>query len=138
VLLSTFYIHNFIYSGATDLLPLAIGTALYNVVNSPAGAVPVTQVDTKKDQLTDEWTNPTKRNGSKILENMLYNGFMGKKAYYDVEGMEGMPVGIQVVGKKYEDEKVLGMMKVVDEALKKVNGSGFGPGTARKAKQVTK
>ncbi|THU99137.1 amidase signature enzyme [Dendrothele bispora CBS 962.96] len=124
--------------GAIDLLPLAIGTVLYNVVNSPCGVLPVTYVDAKKDQLTEDWTDPTKRNGSKILENMVYNGFMGKKSYYDAEAMEGMPVGIQLVGKRYEDEKVLGMMEVVDNALKKANGSNFGPGAARRAKGAAK
>jgi hypothetical protein len=38
-----------------------------------------------------------------------------------------MPVGIQVVGKKWEEEKVLAMMQVVDEALGK--DRGFGPGS---------
>jgi amidase len=38
-----------------------------------------------------------------------------------------MPVGIQVVGKKWEEEKVLAMMQVIDEALGK--DRGFGPGS---------
>jgi Asp-tRNA(Asn)/Glu-tRNA(Gln) amidotransferase A subunit family amidase len=37
-----------------------------------------------------------------------------------------MPVSIQVVGRKWEDEKVLAMMNVVEEALG--NDRGFGPG----------
>ena len=38
-----------------------------------------------------------------------------------------MPVSIQVVGKKWEDEKVLAMMRVVEGALG--NDRGFGPGS---------
>jgi amidase len=38
-----------------------------------------------------------------------------------------MPVSIQVVGRKWEDEKVLAMMNVVEEALGK--DRGFGPGS---------
>jgi Asp-tRNA(Asn)/Glu-tRNA(Gln) amidotransferase A subunit family amidase len=36
-----------------------------------------------------------------------------------------MPVGIQVVGKKWEEEKVLGMMRIIDNAL---GSRGFGAG----------
>jgi Asp-tRNA(Asn)/Glu-tRNA(Gln) amidotransferase A subunit family amidase len=38
-----------------------------------------------------------------------------------------MPVSIQVVGKKWEDEKLLAMMHVVEEALG--NDRRFGPGS---------
>lgn len=41
--------------------------------------------------------------------------------------MKGMPVGIQVVGKKWEEENLLAMMHVVDNALGKARG--FGPGS---------
>ena len=48
-----------------------------------------------------------------------------KKKYYDVEALEGMPVGVQIVGRHFEDEKVLAMMDVVDKALGR--DRGFGP-----------
>lgn len=38
---------------------------------------------------------------------------------YDAEKMQGLPVGVQVVGKRLEEEKVLQGMRVVDAALKK-------------------
>ena len=49
--------------------------------------------------------------------------------------MEGLPVGIQLVGGWGEEEKVIEGMKVVDQALGK---RGFGPGefTKRIGKQV--
>jgi amidase len=104
--------------------PLAAATILYNIVDSPAGHVPVTRVDPTKDKVTEEWkTGPGL--GSSILESGLYRGNLGKKAIYDPEGMKGIPVGVQVVGRKWEDEKVLAMMHVVDKAL---GPRGFGPG----------
>ncbi|KAG7086799.1 hypothetical protein E1B28_002727 [Marasmius oreades] len=37
---------------------------------------------------------------------------------YDSIGMHGLPVGIQVVGRQLEEERVLGAMSVVDNAIK--------------------
>ncbi|KAG2354107.1 amidase signature domain-containing protein [Suillus spraguei] len=48
---------------------------------------------------------------SKMFETRMY---LGKNPVYDPKAMEGIPVGVQLVGKKREDEKVLAMMHVVD------------------------
>jgi hypothetical protein len=40
--------------------------------------------------------------------------------------MQGVPTGVQLVGKKWEDEKVLAMMHVVDGTL---GPRGFSPGS---------
>ena len=103
------------------LSPLAAGTILYNVIDSPVGVIPVTRVDPTRDALTDEWTKGPGL-GSKIIEDDLYRG---KKPAYNPEAMKGLPVGIQVVGKSWEDEKVIAMMHVVDKAL---GPRDFGPG----------
>lgn len=42
---------------------------------------------------------------------------------------------VQVVGKKWEEEKVIEMMKVVDQAL---GPRGFGPGSWSKQRDTTK
>ena len=55
---------------------------------------------------------------------------MGAPKAYDPELMAGLPVGVQIVGRLYEDEKVLEMMKVVDEALGDAKERGFGPGSS--------
>lgn len=94
----------------------------YNLVDHPVGILPVSRVDAKKDQLTEEWWKES-GHGSKMLETGL---FKGKRALYNPEETEGMPIAIQVVGQRWEDEKVVAMMKIVDEALG-VN-RGFGPG----------
>jgi Asp-tRNA(Asn)/Glu-tRNA(Gln) amidotransferase A subunit family amidase len=41
----------------------------------------------------------------------------GAYKHYDAEGMHGLPVGVQVVGRRLEEEKVLAVMKIVEEAL---------------------
>jgi hypothetical protein len=93
------------HGDCATLSPLAAATILYNIVDSPVGQVPVTRVDPAKDKVTEEWTTGPGL-GSSIFENAL---FKAKNAVYDPEGMKGIPVGVQVVGRKWEDEKVLGM-----------------------------
>ena len=105
-------------------------TVLYNVVDSPVGHIPVTRVDPKLDALTEEWTvrGEGKGQGSSQVEARLYN----VAPTYDVEAMAGLPVGVQIAGKSWEEEKVIEMMKVVDRAL---GERGFGPGSYRKWKE---
>ncbi|KAJ6547162.1 amidase [Mycena capillaripes] len=105
----------------TTLFSMAAATTLYNVLSSPSGCIPVLFVDPAKDKLTEEWW---KMPSPSLVERALY---VGKNPAYDPVAMQGMPVGIQVVGRKWEDEKVLAMMRVVDTALGK--DRGFGPGS---------
>jgi hypothetical protein len=103
------------------LSPLAAATILYNVLDNPAGVIPVTRVDPEKDKLTEEWsTGPGL--GSRMLEDSVYRG---RNPLYDPTRMKGLPVGIQIAGRKWEDEKVLAIMHLVDKAL---GPRGFGPG----------
>jgi len=53
---------------------------------------------------------------------------MGAPKVYDPVAMEGLPVGIQIAGRWNEDEKVIGLMKVVDDVL---GERGFGPGSSK-------
>ncbi|KII87208.1 hypothetical protein PLICRDRAFT_113002 [Plicaturopsis crispa FD-325 SS-3] len=108
------------HGGCATMSPLAIATILYNMVDSPVGVVPVTHVDPTKDQLTDEWVHGPGL-GSKLLEGRVYKG---KDAIYNPEKMKGLPVAVQIVGRRWDDEKVIGMMHVVDAAL---GPRGFGP-----------
>jgi hypothetical protein len=100
---------------------------LYNIVDSPVGVVPVTHVDKLTDQITDEWVHGP-GHGSRILETRVYKG---KAPVYDPEKMHGLPLGVQIVGRRWEDEKVIAMMHVVDQALDGNAGAGrkryFGP-----------
>ncbi|RDX54272.1 amidase signature enzyme [Lentinus brumalis] len=112
------------------LSALACATLLYNVVDSPVGVLPVTRVRATSDAATTEWTDPRvgPGHGSPVLEGLLYGKpderGVGRGGFYDAEKMAGLPVGVQVVGRRWEEEKVVEMMKVVDRAL---GPRGFGP-----------
>lgn len=41
----------------------------------------------------------------------------GAYKHYDAERMHGLPVGVQVVGRRLEEEKVLAVMKRIEDAL---------------------
>ncbi|KDR65722.1 hypothetical protein GALMADRAFT_260127 [Galerina marginata CBS 339.88] len=110
------------HGGCDNFSALAAATILYNVIDMPVGCLPVTRVDPSKDQLTEEW-NKEPGHGSPVMETGIYRG---KKPLYDPDATKGMPINIQIVGKKWEEEKILAIMNVVDEALGK--GRGFGPG----------
>ena len=65
----------------------------------------MTRVDPKLDALPSTWWKP--RN---TLEKRAYT-------QYNALEMAGLPVGVQVVGRRLEEEKVLAGMKAVKEAL---------------------
>ena len=102
---------------------LASATILYNIVDSPVGVVPVTRVDPLKDEITTSWIQGS-GHGSRVLEHDAYEG---KTPVYDSKKMDQIPVGVQIVGKRWEEEKVIAMMHVVDKAL---GPRGFGPGSS--------
>lgn len=66
--------------------------------------VPVTFVDKTKDDLTPDWAaeNPP---GSFLLERALYGGNR-KGGVYNAQQQHGLPVGVQVVGPQFQEEKV--------------------------------
>ncbi|KAG9001537.1 hypothetical protein FRB94_004688 [Tulasnella sp. JGI-2019a] len=110
------------HGAATDAGVLPGTTSLYNVVDHPVGIVPVTRVDKTKDQLDKAWEASGDK-GSPLVYSKLYEG---KKPFYDAVAMHGLPVGVQIIGRHWEDEKVIKMMRVVDDAL---GQRSFGPGT---------
>ncbi|GAA5925240.1 hypothetical protein JCM1841_004693 [Sporobolomyces salmonicolor] len=109
-----------------DLSPAAIGTILYNVVDSSVGLVPVSFVSSTLDAVTPSWLSTRRARapvaGSKLAEQRMYGPRGG---VYDAKAMEGLPVGVQVVGGHWDEERVVELMKVVDRAL---GPRGFGPG----------
>jgi len=70
------------------------------------GCIPITHVDKDTDNLPPGF-NIRKLNGVA----------QGAYKLYDAQAMHGLPVGIQVVGRRLEEEKVLTIMKRVEEAL---------------------
>ena len=105
---------------------LVNSTVLYNIVDSPVGQIPVVHVEQHLDALTEEWTvrGEGKGQGSSQVEARLYN----VAPIYDIKAQDGLPVGIQIAGKSWEEEKVIEMMKVVVKAL---GERSFGPGSYR-------
>ena len=68
--------------------------------------MPVTHVDKEKDELSDDF-DMSELNG--IAQ--------GAYKLYDAEAMHGLPVGVQIVGRRLEEEKVLAIMQRVEDAL---------------------
>lgn len=95
------------------------------MADSPVGTIPVTRVQPKTDSTGPEWIGGL-GSGSVLCETAIY-GSHGL-GIYDAEKMAGLPVGVQIVGRRWEEEKVIAMMRVVDDALGG-RQRGFGPGT---------
>ncbi|KAJ8481355.1 hypothetical protein ONZ51_g6055 [Trametes cubensis] len=81
-------------------------TFLFNILDYSAGVLPVTHVDKELDALDTKAFKP--RNA---IERDMYQ-------MYDSKKMHGLPVGVQVVGKRLEEEKVLEAMKTIEALLK--------------------
>ena len=93
----------------------------------PVGVIPVTRVDPQEDAVTADWyaEKQVGVNSSPLLHGLLYKG---SDAVYNAKKMAGLPVGIQIAGRRWQEEKVISMMKVIDSAL---GPRSFGPGSWR-------
>jgi Asp-tRNA(Asn)/Glu-tRNA(Gln) amidotransferase A subunit family amidase len=80
-------------------------TFLWNMLDYTAGIIPVGKVDAQKDALP-----PSFRPANGIEK--------GAYKYYDAKKMDGLPIAVQIVGRRLQEEKVLAYMDVVTEALK--------------------
>lgn len=75
------------------------------------GVIPVSHVDKTMDQLP------------KSFHLRTLNGISrGAYSHYDAEKMHGLPVAIQVVGQRLQEEKVLAVMERVEVALSEIGG----------------
>ncbi|KAM3533118.1 hypothetical protein MY4038_003649 [Beauveria bassiana] len=81
-------------------------TFLFNLLDYTAGVIPVTHVDKEKDQLPKGF-NVCSLNGVA----------RGAYRHYNADDMHGLPVGVQMIGRRLEEEKVLTLMKRVEDAL---------------------
>jgi Asp-tRNA(Asn)/Glu-tRNA(Gln) amidotransferase A subunit family amidase len=96
------------------ILPAAQSyAAVYNLLDFPAGVLPVIKVSRDDDDALDAYSaEEGSRDG-------LY-----RLAAWALRGGVGLPVGVQLVGRPYEDEKVLHVMCQLEAAVK----SSFLPG----------
>ncbi|KAG1726398.1 amidase signature domain-containing protein [Suillus lakei] len=83
---------------------------IFNILDYVAGVLPVSFVDRQSDALPKDFMK------SAEYKSM---GLISKGAYsvYDADKMHGLPLGVQVVGRRFEEEKVLQGMKIVEDAL---------------------
>ncbi|RSH93004.1 hypothetical protein EHS25_008452 [Saitozyma podzolica] len=99
--------------GRTKFLsPLCVQTVVYNVVDSTVGVLPVTRVDRSRDAIAPDFLQESP--GSWILEKRVYGG---TDPAYDADRMHGLPVGVQVVGPAWEEERVLGVMRLLESLV---------------------
>ncbi|KAH7912629.1 amidase signature domain-containing protein [Hygrophoropsis aurantiaca] len=83
---------------------------IFNILDYAAGVLPVSFVNRDSDALPKDFVKSA---------DYKHMGAIGKGAYsvYDANEMHGLPVGVQVVGRRFEEEKVLQGMKLIEEAL---------------------
>ncbi|KAH7357367.1 acetamidase [Pyrenochaeta sp. MPI-SDFR-AT-0127] len=84
-------------------------TKVFNFVDYPAAVIPAGQVSKELDgEAAESMAAYQPRNP---LDEWNWNLF-------DLDTMDGMPIGVQVVARRLQEEKVLGAAKVIDDILK--------------------
>ena len=75
------------------------------------GVMPITHVNNVLDQLP-----------ATFQFNKLNGVAKGAYRHYDAEKMHGLPVAVQVVGQRLQEEKVLAVMERIEDALVQTGG----------------
>ncbi|KAI9861378.1 MAG: hypothetical protein M1813_005275 [Trichoglossum hirsutum] len=89
-------------------------TFLFNLLDYTAGVLPITHVDRSLDQLPPDFR----------LRDL--NGVaQGAYVHYNADEMHGLPVGVQVVGQRLQEEKVLAVMARIEEAMERCAGGRY-------------
>ncbi|KAH8716771.1 amidase signature domain-containing protein [Phaeosphaeriaceae sp. PMI808] len=99
------------HGGMHDAVSSCGYTFLFNLLDYSSGIIPVTHVDPVKDALPSSFN-------FKALNGVA----KGAYKHYDAEKMAGLPVAVQVVGRRLEEEKVLAIMERVEDALDRHGG----------------
>lgn len=86
-------------------------TFLWNLLDYSAGVVPVGHVDAVRDALVAPYRTVLQRLGAD------HSVARGAWKHYDAGKMKGLPTAVQVVGRRWQEESVLGYMAVVERAL---------------------
>lgn len=97
-------------------------TFLWNLLDYTAGVIPISRVDPKKDALGKPYRQ--------VLKELDADHAIAQGAWkhYDATKMAGLPTAVQVVGRRWEEEKVLGYMAAVEEALENYQDQVTGEG----------
>lgn len=91
-------------------------TATVNLLDFTACTIPVTFVDDEIDR-ADERSGKRDGRGSEIPGVTCELDGIIKKNHGN-GGYDGLPVGFQVVGRRFEEEKILGIARVLEKLLK--------------------
>ncbi|KAG8533743.1 uncharacterized protein KY384_001484 [Bacidia gigantensis] len=82
-------------------------TFLFNLLDYTCGVIPITKVDRTLDRLPDNF------------QTSRLNGVArGAYKHYDADKMHGLPIAVQIVGRRLEEEKVLTIMEQVEQVMK--------------------
>jgi fatty acid amide hydrolase len=93
------------HGAVKDVLPACVGyTLVGSMFNLPAGSLPITRVRHDEQRM------------NKMAED--HNDLLQKKLEKNMQGSEGLPVGVQIVTLPYEDEKCLEIMKILEGKIK--------------------
>ncbi len=103
----------------TDITFSCSYTALYNVLDWPAGVVPITHVQTSTDSgfaLPLPKPSASASAGGDRYPDGFVPGLFDRKVQsaYNAKMAEGKPVGVQCVSLPFQDEVCLGVMKVIE------------------------
>lgn len=91
--------------GMKDAFTNCTYTFIFNLLDYSAGVMPVTHIDRDLDALPKDFRS------SNVVEKGAYK-------HYDTDKMHGLPIGVQVVGRRFEEEKVLEGLKLVENLLR--------------------
>jgi fatty acid amide hydrolase len=76
-------------------------TAIWNLLGYPCGVMPVTKVTTSEQFFRDHFNDTLTR----VLDSSAADS-------------EGLPVGVQLIGHSYEDERVMAVLKLLESELR--------------------
>lgn len=105
-------------------------TSIWNLLGYAALTVPTTTVSREKDMPSKEWLDYVPRNAAdKFNKEQCKAPFFSilvevlTVATDDVDLVNGMPVGVQVVGGRFGDEKCVAVAKAIEQAMKWKNSA---------------
>jgi amidase len=87
-------------------------TKVFNVVDYPAVVIPAGAVSKELDGRTEAQMAAHKPRNP--IDEWNWGNF-------DVDSMDGMPIGVQIVARRLEEEKVLGAAQIIDNLLRGVS-----------------
>ncbi|ODH38574.1 hypothetical protein ACO22_02274 [Paracoccidioides brasiliensis] len=102
-------------------------TFLWNLLDYSCGVLPVGHVDAVVDAIDRSPTKSAREKKNAYKRVLREAGednavAMGAWKYYDSQKMHGLPTAVQIVGRRWEEERVLGFMEVVERALEAYRG----------------